>query len=176
MKKIIIVSLIIGAIIVGGLIGQGVYKVLNKPTLDEEDNSMVIKDDAIDRAVASLNAINDVLYDNENLTTKGNFDPNEFFICYKYNKDNTSEYIKKLKEIYVTIPENDALIDIEKTKDDEDALYVCRPKNCEVTDIEEYKIVDENGKKSIVVGEVKYGIQEQNGIWKFNNPIVYCKQ
>lgn len=177
MKKriIIIISLII-AVIVGGVIGFGIYKALNKSSLPEEDNQTVIKDDAIDRAVASLNAVNDVIYDEENLSIKGNYNPNDFFVCYKYNKDDTNEYIKKIKDIYVSIENTGGLIEIEKTKDGEDALYVCRPKNCEVTDIGEYKIIEEDGKKSILVGEVKYGIQEQNGVWKFNNPIVYCKQ
>ena len=175
-KNLIIISLIIGAIIVGSVVGFGIYKALNKSPLTEEDNQTVIKDDAIDRAVASLNAVNDVIYNEENLSIKGNRNPNDFFVCYKYNKEDASEYVKKIKDIYVSIEDNGGLIEIEKAKDGKDALYVCRPKNCEVTDIGEYKIIEEDGEKSILVGEVKYGIQEQNGVWKFNNPIVYCKQ
>lgn len=164
MKKVKVVILIL-AIFLG--INLGIFAYQNKIKKKEKEQSIYVAE--------TLNKVAE-LFDKSNLNELGNFTNNANNKCYAYNKDDASEKIAFLKEVYVEpfISSNYfELVDLGNEK----KLYICLPNNCTVDKLNEnsLKITTTGDEKIVKIGEQEVLLQKIDDKWKFVDTFIYCQ-
>ena len=165
---IILICLVIGIVLI---------KIIHEPK--EEKLSF---EEYLTETIAEINEVNKV-FDYIDVDSGSNYELNEDFVCYKYNGENQDEYIKKIENLYIEpFHEYSSFNIVTSHSDDkeEQELYVCKRKDCEILEITDYEVTYENNDRKLIKFTQEsivttINIYKVNNEWKFKIPIVICK-
>lgn len=129
-----------------------------------------------------LKAVNDLnaKFTKENLSENGSFiEQND--TCYQYLTDNSIYILEDIQKIYMSPFSESVPFNIVTSYYDDNVevrrLYVCLPKDCELTTIEKFEIVKEdNLRKEIKLNSnIDATLIKTTDGWKLEKPIMICK-
>lgn len=172
-KEIILIILLI--IVVCFVIFLTIIKVKNKNTI--ENNSFESK---LETTIKEINEINKI-FETINLEDANKYKQEESdMYCYKYNGNDTQDYIKRINNLYENPFYEFGNFDIISIgvdeNNEENNLYLCISENCKVSQIENYKIlIDEEDRKVINIENSEYVMKKIDNNWKFTFPILICE-
>lgn len=172
-KEVILISVLV--VLFVSVITVTIINILYKPNNDtnkEKENEQEVN---ISEKINLINETNKI-FNNIDLEDKTKYENSLGFTCYKYTGNDMKNIINNLNTLYIKPFYENSFFNITIDNNGEEKLYLCKQENCEISLINEYKIISEvEDKKTIKIHDTETAIIKRNNEWKFIFPIVLCE-
>lgn len=183
-KNILIITAIILVLLT--FLGLLIFKLTSKQKgTENETNEPGVYEPSEEKIQSFENKLRELI-DSVNYTNQvfksDAFDPEASYYnelsegCHKFNGEDADIIMSALESIYEE-PFSKSSYFYKETLEDKEELYVCKPTNCNINDIniDDVTVTDNTSEteKTIDIYGEKYTIKKAEDIWKFAKPVLY---